>query len=234
MNSRVLLTIASVLVTLIVPVSLRAQSPAPWVGAEIIQPQEHDVVQYGTLGVNAGQYYRLRLNQPANLALQIAIATNAPAGFRPQIVVFTPDAQTIGPLLPIAQPTETIATLLPTNAHRVQFEPFTQVFSKTTVDAQEEFGAGETYIAVYNAGNTPGRYRLTVSAGSALVQWQDAWQLPVRWWNDQGFAGWGWQSLLTPLLVALAIWAVWLRLQHHNLHPQPRRPVTKATKKKRS
>lgn len=231
MNRRRSFIVAAIALLLWLPVVTLGQTVLPWAAADVVEPQQHEVVKYGALGINDGTYYRLRLARPAVVQVQVAVATNAPTGFQPQVVVFSPDELTVGPVLPIAQPPATLATLYPASTHRVAFEPFTQVFTKTIVSAPHTFGAGETYVAVYNAGNASGRYRLTLNPGSALVQWQDAWQLPVRWWHDQTFAGWGWQSFLTPLLVGLAVWAVWLRLQHHHLHPQRR---ARATKKKRS
>jgi len=178
-------------------------------------------------------YYRFQVSQPTTARFEISLPRSANAKFAPQLVIFEPSSATIGPILPIEQPPLTIAQVYPVTQPRQAMNAFTQTLSTVRLEAQPEFTVAGTYLfAVYNAGSAAGNFKLVVDHGSSLAQWQDAWLMPVRWWQDQAFAGLSLLTLITPVLIGLALWFVYLRLDHHQLHVHKTYPTR--TRKKSS
>ncbi len=210
---------------------LASAQTAPWSTATTIDPISHQIVAYGRLqDLGDGRYFRLTLIRPVTLRVELAVPTSSVSRFQPQLAVFSADTVTAGPLLPIQQPPETLGLIYPPTAAQQVWDPYTQAGYNLRLAAQPRLPAGTSYLAVYNAGGQAGRYRLVVDAGSTLIQWSDAWMFPVRWWQDQQFAGFSASSSITPLLLALVIWTVWLRLKQHGLHPSAVTASRKKTK----
>lgn len=201
-----------------------------WSQAPKIDPFKHQIVDYQWLkGTGDAQYYRIDVNKVAPLRLQVSVPVNSPSLFMPQVAWFEPSSDTIGPSLPIDQPTNTIALIYPRGTPKQVFDIFTQTSYTNIIDIQPEIKTvGTYYLAVYNFGRGDGRYRLMMDQFSPIAQWADAWILPVRWWQDQMFVGFGWQTCITPLLIGLLAWWLWIRLGHHQLRPTRKKlPVAK-------
>lgn len=192
-------------------------------------------VDYRTLRTTGDAvYYQVTLKEPSRVRFEVSIPRSASPKFVPQVVVFQPNDVTIGPLLPLEQPPQTIALVYPVTQPRIVFDAFTQTLTTVRLEAQPSFAQAGTYtFAVYNAGTVAGQFKFSLDQGASLAQWQDAWQMPTRWWRDQMFAGFSWLTLITPLLIGLCLWLVYLRLDHHRLHVHkiyPSRPPKKNTK----
>lgn len=199
---------------------LASAQTVSWPTAKTIDPVGHQVVTYGRLkGLGDGQYVRLILTRPTTLRLELSVPRSSVTRFQPQLAVFTADTVTVGPLLPIQQPPKTLGLVYPPTTAKAVWDPYTQAGYTVTLAARPSLPVGTSYLAIYNAGDRSGRYRLIADTGATSIQWSDAWLFPVRWWQDQQFAGFSPSTLITPLLLALVIWAVWLRLKHHGLHP---------------
>lgn len=177
------------------------------------------------------RYYRLHISQPTTTRIELSIPRSVSRKFVPQLVIFEPSDVTIGPILPFDQPLLTLAQVYPATQPRQVVNAFTQTLSTVRLEAQPELTAPGSYIlAVYNAGSSAGHVKLTVDRGTSLTQWQDAWLMPVRWWQDQSFAGLSFLTLITPVLIGLTLWFVYLRLDHHQLHPHRKYPVRRGKK----
>ncbi|MEK7537596.1 MAG: hypothetical protein AAB619_01325 [Patescibacteria group bacterium] len=228
---RILLAIAIVGLTVIGSRPTTAAGTGDsWQQPVTINVNARQFTDYRTLRATGDAvYYRLTVDQPRRVRIQISISRSAAAKFAPQVVLFRPHDTTVGPILPVEQPPETIALVYPMTAPRVVFDVFTQTLYTVRLEAQPVWPTAGTYIfAVYNAGSAGGQYRFLLDRGSAVAQWPDAWQLPIRWWRDQAFAGFSWLTFITPALIALGLWLVWLRLDHHQLHPHKKYPPRKA------
>lgn len=170
-------------------------------------------------------FYRLQLDRPQYVRVSLGLSQSSSEKFVPRVVVFKPQSSVIGPLLPFPQPPKTIGLVYPLVAPRAMFEPYTQTTYDVRLDTNIALNvAGTYYFAVYDAGSAPGEYRFSFDRGSPLVRWQDAWSMPMHWWRAQTFAGFSWQTLILPTMVVLGLWLVWLRLDHHQLHPHKRYP----------
>lgn len=209
---------------------------ATWQQPRILDSKKELVLNYGKLEATGDAvYYRLSIDAPLTIKFQIDIARHASPKFAPQLVVFEPYTSTIGPILPLEQPPQTIALVYPMTTVKEAFNPATQTAYAVRLEAQPELKTPGTYlIAVYNAGSAGGAYRLTMGDHPMTAGWQDTWMMPIFWWHDQTFTGFSWLTLIFPLILALLVWLVYLRLDHHQLHvhktyskPAPKRNVNK-------
>ncbi len=215
--------IAVILVTLAIIFSWPANKTKigpTWDKPIVINQSLRQFTDYRTIAPIGGViYYRLTVSRPTTLILNVNIPRSASPNFAPQAVMFEPDPQTIGPLLPIAQPPQTIAIVYPMTPPTEVFDPATQTSSTVRLSATPNLpGAGTYLLAVYNAGRTTGRYQLILRDQSNMMPWSEAWWMPLGWWHEQVFAGFSWLTLITPLLAALGAWLIYLRLDHHQLH----------------
>ncbi len=221
----------SVLVSLAIAVGLWpsvSQAGQTWQSAQPLSLSATPTILYGQLN-SEGQadFYRLNVTRPVTVRLELG-QPQAARNFVARIVLYQPDGQTIGPVLPMDQPPHTLALVYPASSFRQTFDVFTQVTYSQTLDTPVRLEqTGTYYLAVYSASTPAGRYRLTLDNGQAsIANWSDSWRLPQRWWEDQAFAGWSWQTLFTPtLLLVLAVLVIeQLRYYHlHHLAPAKRR-----------
>lgn len=183
---------------------------------------------YGTGGV---AYYQFTISQPTTVHFRVGISRLAPAKFAPQIALFVPNTDTIGPLLPIVQPPQSLAQVYPMTPTERAVDIFTQTVYTSRVVADPTLTVLGTYrLAVYNAGSDNGTVRFDFDRGQDAVPWMDIWRLPVCWWNDQLFAGFSWLTLITPVLVIVGLWLVSKRLVGRRVVPT--QPVELITKKR--
>lgn len=179
-------------------------------------------------------YYRVTVSAPSSIRFEVSTSRSATSKFAPQVVLFQPNDTTVGPILPVEQPPQTIALVYPITQPRESFDAFTQTVSSVRLEARPVFYIPGTYtFAIYNAGSSGGQFKFTLVQGTSNAVWQDAWQMPYRWWQDQTFAGFSWLTLITPLLLGLCVWSVYLRLDHHRLHVH-KTYAKKTIKKRRS
>ncbi len=211
--------------------------PAHVFGASSLQqpiqiPTSGTFLNYQELtGIGDVAYYSLHVTVPETITVHISIPNNAAERFAPQFVVFSPNTLTIGPILPIIQPQNTIAAVYPITPVQPLFNSLTQTDYTSRLVAQPRLqSVGEYTLAVYNAGTSGGKYRLTIDRGNSATQltW-DIWNMPLQWWHDQLFAGFGWYTLMTPVLLFLFGWLVYLRLDHHQLHAHKKYPPKPST-----
>lgn len=225
---QIIIAVTLVFIVVVSTQSTLATDGTTWPEAKNIKLSGGQFIDYRRLSETGDAvYYRVDIAVPSIVRFDVSISRSASTKFVPQVVVYEPSDQTIGPLLPLDQPPETIARVYPITQTRTVFNAFTQTQTDVRLEAQPEFTVPGTYIfAVYNAGTVGGQYRLMLDRGASIAQWQDAWQMPKRWWQDQAFAGFSWLTLITPALITLVVWLVYLRLDHHQLHvhkayPQP-------------
>lgn len=183
-------------------------------------------------------YYRLSVPAPTTHRVVLTIPRSSSPKFAAQIVLFVPSEETFGPLLPFEQPPQTLALVYGRTQPRVIFDAGTQILSTVTLETDIRFPVSGTYLlAVYNAGSEFGQYKLTMNPSSMAMSMSDAFVYPKTWIQDQMFAGFGWLTLITPVLVLLIGWLVYLRLDHHRLHPHKKygasKPPTKPEVKQR-
>lgn len=209
------------------PRTTAADLGASWEQAIEVDPTASHYLNYRSLHATGDVvYYRLTITQPTRLRMQLGLPEVANAKFVPQVALFKPQMVTIGPVLPIVQPPQTMALVYPLTDPRGVFDPFTQAAYHIRLDAQLSLTTpGTHYFAVYNAGSAAGEYRFVLDRGQPVAAWQDAWTMPMQWWRDQTFAGFSWRTFITPALIALGLWFVWLRLDSHQLHPHKKYPV---------
>ncbi len=179
---------------------------------------------YGQLkSVGQAKFYAFAIARPAAVRIRLDVATGHRA-FIPQVVVYQPDAMTFGPPLPMEQPPNTIATVYPGRSHRTQTDSSTLIQFENRIDVTTQLEqAGTYYIAVYNASTVNGGYRLRL--GQDHIMADDVFAWPVRWWQDQAFAGWSWRTAVVPLIALLLIWLILQAV--HRRHFRPRKKVTK-------
>lgn len=204
----------------LVPTVSQAAAGQSWSSPKVVEQLSYvDTATLTTTGDVV--YYRYTITDATPLAVQITVSRNAAKTFAPQLVIFSPSEVTAHPVLLIDQPPQTIATAYAQTPPETVFDVRTQtlttlVLEQTTTLVQP----GTYYLAVYNAGTTGGEYRLSLTRGVVqTASWTDAWLLPVEWWRDQSFAGFGWLTLITPAVILLFGYLVYLRLDHHQLHP---------------
>lgn len=185
-------------------------------------------------------YYRYTVAGATPLSISLAVPRSAAERFVPRLALFSPSEFTAGPELPIEQPPQTIAAIYPGTTRSTIFDPATQAMYNQTIALNITLPTAGTYIlAVYNAGTVSGEYRLSIQRGVIrMASWADAWTMPMQWWRDQSFAGFGWLTLITPIVILLAGYLVYLRLDHHQLHvhktyasktPPQRKPKPKSS-----
>ncbi len=190
------------------------QKPIP------ISTRLNQFIDYRTLHrTGDAVYYRIQVAEPSSVRMLISLSRQASKYFAPQVVVYAPYSETIGPIIPVEQPPKTLASLYPMTQTKEVFDAFTQTLTTYRLEAQPIFKSAGTYtFAIYNAGRTAGQYKFTLQRKNSSAEWHDAWQMPKRWWQDQMFAGFSWLSFITPLLIGLSLWLLYLRLDHHQLH----------------
>lgn len=217
---------------------LGSQAGTAWSTARVLNADASLSTAYGQLAsVGSVHWYRLGISQPTTLRAEIGTSTATSTDFSPRLAVFQPSSATVGPLLPIPQPPQTTAMVYAaTNTADETFDGLTQIVYSRRLDTTISLPvAGTYYLAVYNAGPAAGQYRLLTNHPQTWdIGWSELWQLPVRWWQDQAFAGWTWRTTLTPLLLAVLIVLVIEQLRYYHLHhlAPARRPPAKPRKGK--
>lgn len=214
-----------------VPASAAGQS---WDQPIIIPSGAHHLTDYRTLrGTGGVVYYRLTIGQPTTINISLNISPAAASTFAPQLVLFVPNNVTVGPLLPIVQPPQTIAQVYPMTGPNNAFVLFTQTRYTQRLVATPSLPVPGTYeLAVYNAGRASGGVRLDYDRQAVVAEWPAVWQLAPLWWRDQTLAGFSFLTLLLPALFAIGLWIVWLRLDHHRLLVHKKYPSRTLPKRK--
>lgn len=225
------------IVVLVVVFSLPSRAAGvgeTWQRPIIISADHETALYYGQLDKTGDAvYYQMTITTPQTLALRIDVARQANAKFAPQLVVYEPYTTTIGPLLPMDQPPQTIARVYPMTRVEEIFDLTTQVSYAVRLQAEPELAVPGTYrLAVYNAGSAGGTYRLVLGNNTMMAKWPDVWMMPIYWWHDQTFTGFSWLTLIFPVILALLLWLVYLRLDYHQLHVHKKYPKRAAKKSK--
>jgi hypothetical protein len=163
----------TVLVICLSQPSRAAKQGSTWQRPRTLNSKQELVLNYGKLEATGDAvYYRLSIAASLTVKFQIDIPRHASSKFAPQLVVFEPYTSTIGPLLPLAQPPQTIALVYPMTTVKEVFNPATQTAYAVRLEAQPEFKTPGTYlIAVYNAGTVGGTYRLTMGDHPMMAGW---------------------------------------------------------------
>lgn len=204
----------------------------------VIPKSDKPFMSYGMLsGVGDVVYYRLHVDGPQDVPIRVDIPQRTGKQMALGLVVLEPSDSTIGPVLPFTQPPQTTAMVYPMTTTKERFDPQSQVNYAVRLEAKPHLSAAGTYlIAVYNSGSVSGPFRFIIGDPLHYFSWSDMWMMPGQWWQGQLFAGITWCSFLMPALVLLALWLVYMRLDHHQLHVHKSYParVTKIKKKKQS
>jgi hypothetical protein len=114
--------------------------------------------------------------------------------------------------MPFNQPPKTAALVYPAPDNLTWSEPATQTTSAVRWNQSLTLDqAGTYYLAVYNAGDQPGRWRLTLTNPTTAISWSDVLRQPQLWWYSQLWAGWTIQSFFLPVsLMTLLLFIWWL------------------------
>lgn len=169
-------------------------------------------VLYGTLSqTGSSAFYTFTITRPGSITVSLSVPTWADQDFMPQLVLYEPDSITVGPVLPMAQPPETIASIFPSDSGSLFFDQSSltvrrQVQETTLVMAKP----GRYFLAVYNAGTAAGRWRLAFNGPPKVV---DIFRWPGQCWQDNAWTGWTLQTLFIPLLVLALSAAVISRIK---------------------
>lgn len=164
---------------------------------------------YGRLvGTGDARYYRFRIDQP--VSLKVNIVTSAEKNrLEPRLVLYEPEQITVGPALPMSQPPLTLAMVLTANAATIHTEGLMRTRLITRFDRMIKLDqAGQYYLAVYNAGQDQGPFRLSLS--TTLVK-NSPWMSVLRsWWLTNIWLGPQYGTLTVPLFITAAALIAWL------------------------
>lgn len=171
-------------------------------------------ILYGELGgMGDRAFYYFTVTKPTTVTIQLAIPTWAGQRWQPRLVLYRPESTTIGPSLPMAQPPETAATVYPADDWVIVTDPLSSIEYRRVLKTTIEFPQpGRHWLAIYNAGQAGGRWRLTFT-GPATFAKIATW--PGQWWRDQAWAGWALPTMLLPLWVMAAVIVLWLLTHRH-------------------
>lgn len=183
---------------------------------------------YGALG-SAGdaRFYQLTVKKVGSLNAAIDVPVWATKKFHPQLVLYQPDSATVGPPLVMVQPPGTIALVYPQTTEHRRFEPWTQISTINQLQAKLDLPVtGTYYLAVYNADQSSGRFRLTLTPSTnAKTNGVLAW--PRCWWISQIWANPTIMTLFAPLVFIAIIMAAFWTGMHWS------KPVTKKSRPKK-
>ncbi len=193
-----------------------------WQTALPLDLSKQEQVRFGVLqGDGDSRVYHWTGQADQHLRIYLEVPNSTAEKFAPRLVVFSPDSITAGPVLPIEQPANTLATIYPGMNPTKVFSWLTQSGAKQLVAKELRLPAdGDYYAAVYTASSTPGRYQLRVVPRQ--IDPVAAWlTYPRRWWFTQIWAGWSWGTVLLPILVLLiVVAAIWPWIKHHLVPPK--------------
>lgn len=198
-----------------------------WESARSIRPMSERAVIFGTLPeVGSVRFVRFRVSSNRSIRFDVAVPSDAAAGFRPQLVVSQPSGMPAAPVLPFASPPDTVNLAFGQTARTEVTESlagisYHRVFS-TSLTAESD---AEWYAAVYNAGTASGSFRLDIASGQSFGRW---WTYPRYWFVATAWAGptarsWIWPALGVVAIGGLAWVGWWLG-----------RRLTRATRRKKS
>jgi len=179
---------------------------------------------YGKLSSTGDvRYFTFTISEPQTLNIRLDEAVR-PGDFEPRLVVYEPDARTVGPVLPMPQPPSTIALVYTSNVNRSFTEGPLRTRLNTRIDRSFTLTqTGRYYLAVYNAGRGAGAFRLTVSS-DAEPTWSRSAHFE-RWWLTSIWFGLESSTLFIPFIALLAAITAWLIVRHVPAPPQKRQPT---------
>lgn len=210
-------------------VATPAQATAPntdWQHARSLGRDPQSISTTGTLGgTGSVRYYQVRVSAPTDFRVYLDIDGNGKPTAQPRLVLFQPDEQTIGPALPIAQPPSTIATVFAaTDNTRMTSGPWLSVFTRRLSSTITLPSAGTHFLAVYNASEYPGSFRLMLErsdvSGTPIATRLHRWFSVGLWTAPQVI------TLLLPVLATALATLTWVII--HRL-PHPKRRYAKKT-----
>lgn len=172
---------------------------------------------YGGLGGSgSAAWFTFSLTEPTTVDVALSVPAGSSKNFQPRLVVYQPESMTVGPVLPISQPPNTAALIYRSTEGPTTFDIVGFVEQQRKLQATLTLpAAGRYYLAVYNAGQASGRWRLQLGQASPAVATLTRW--PIRWWQDQAWAGWTTKTLFLPFwVVALIVW--WGLMFHRRSH----------------
>lgn len=177
-----------------------------WEQAQTINLADGPAVLFGVLGSTGdARFYRLSVDKPMTVDATLDVPIWADARFHPQLVVYQPDSVTVSPSLPLVQPPNTIALVYPLTVRTKHFDRATQISMTERLRVAIELPvAGQYYLAVYNADQQSGRWRLTM-ADQADDRTPSAWSWPKRWWVAQHWASPSPATVYLPIVLVVII-----------------------------
>lgn len=171
------------------------------------------------------RFVRFAVDAPSTVYIQLAVPANAAADFQPRLVVYSPSTTTVGPSLPITQPASTIATVYPVSGHERLFERLTQgSYAVVLANPIEVTEPGDYYIAVYNAGDDGGSFRLAVSPTVTLPR-TGLMNFGTRWWLTHRWLGFDPGTMFLPgaMLLVFAGAALYFHRSPKTIQSQPKK-----------
>lgn len=189
-----------------------------WEKAKTIRPYASEQVVFGKLSQPLQSHFLTWENEGSHqVRITIAVPESASSDFHPRLALFEPSDEMIGPLLPMDQPPKTLAAIYPANNDQAVFEGLTQTqyTVRLALDLTLE-KSGQYYLAVYNADDVAGTYRLTITPPETDV-WTAVTAYPGRWWTSHAWAGLSIRTLFLPAVVigtlSALCWFIMLRLK---------------------
>ncbi len=186
---------------------------------------------YGRLsGTGDARYYEFSVTKPGTIRVVMQTVPDVDL-LEPRLVLYAPEMMTIGPALPMPQPPRTLAAVYGADAKTTTTEgPFrTKLSLRFDHDLQLDT-AGTYYLAVYNAGQDTGAYRLRLStSGAPSLGWNDQFR---SWWLTNAWLGPQFGALTIPLMVGVAAAIAWLIISKVP-HPQVARARVRTSSRSR-
>jgi hypothetical protein len=206
----------AVLLLAVPGLSRAATKNSDWQHAKNLGDQPAIATEYDVLGATASvRYYRFDISSPTRYQIDLDIDGTQKNVFEPRVVVFRPDSVTVGPALPVLQPPSTIAMVYGAQDRITEHEgPWLSLINHRLHSDIDFPKTGTYYIAVYNAGNIGGPFRITLTEGDHELTWSQA---AVRWIRTGLWVGAQWWNVLVPFIgatVAAFFWYIIHRVPH--------------------
>ncbi len=201
-------------------------------------PTRADV--YGRLtGTGDARYYRFTVSTAGTIRLKVQTEPNVEL-LQPQIVLYEPEGITIGPALPMPQPPKTLAAVYGASAKELVTEGPLRTKTELRFDHDVALDTpGTYYLAVYNAGQDSGAYRLRLTTTNApALSWGEQFR---TWWLTNAWIGPQYGALTIPAIFAVIAVIAWFIISKMP-HPHAVRvstvqryvPVKKKTRSRRA
>lgn len=176
---------------------------------------EQDQYSFGSfLSAGQSEFFRFHPSSATAIRVVVGVPLGADVRFLPRLVVYQPDQETFGPILPMEQPPQTLAHVYDSHASSLVIDPVTQTSYRVLNSVRLRIPADQnTFLALYNPAGVGGKFR--VMFDNPAVSAVSVSTFPTLWWQSQVWSGWSLGSLVVPIAAILLIWLTWKALHRH-------------------